>query len=477
MSAELVRRWLQFGQLVAGVLILTAGLVQLAFSHLFHRDRNRALAALGTAGLLYGGRLLAGQPLIHELIPLPPIFWRYVDVFVTYIILVPVLYFIEVTFGSGWHQSIRWMRLAAGLYAVPAIVIDTLTARPGTAQNPNRYLAIAAICVLVWNSLRRDSLSNSFRARAAASTGFRVVRIGLFAFGGFILFENIVNHRWLDDRLNIEWIGILVILGCLGYIAVSDAVEVDRRLQELKHELETARQIQASILPRRMPVVDGVIIAARYLPMTAVAGDFYDFLELGPGRVGILVADVSGHGVPAALIASMVKVAFAAQMPHAENPARVLAGMNQVFCGWLERQFVTAVYVYVDAMDGQLRYGAAGHPPALLVNQEGRSDEIAENGVMLGHFPEWTYTSVERSFRPGDRLILYTDGLIEATDPRGDFFDAERLLAFARTSRAADAGGFADALLSHVSAWSERTAARGFDDDVTVVVIDRVSRS
>jgi sigma-B regulation protein RsbU (phosphoserine phosphatase) len=151
--------------------------------------------------------------------------------------------------------------------------------------------------------------------------------------------------------------------------------------------------------------------------------------------------------------------------------------MNQVFCGWLERQFVTAVYVYVDAQAGQLRYGAAGHPPALLVNQEGRADEIAENGIMLGHFPGWTYTSVERSFRAGDRLILYTDGLTEATDARGDYFDAERLLAFASASPAADAGGFADALLSHVSSWSGRTGVRGFDDDVTVVVIDRVSRS
>jgi sigma-B regulation protein RsbU (phosphoserine phosphatase) len=311
MSAELVRRWLQFGQLAAGVLIFTAGLIQLAFSHPFRRDRNRALAALGTAGLLYGGRLLAAHSLIYELIPLPPIFWRYIIVYVNYIILIPVLYFIEVTFGSGWRQSIRWMRLAAVLYAVPAIAIDAFTGTPGAAQGPNRYLAIAFICVLLWNSSRRNALSSSFRARAAASTGIRIVRIGLYAFGGFVLFENIVNHRWFT--LNIEWMGTLVILGCLGYVAVSDAVEADRHLQELKHELETARQIQASILPREMPIVDGVIIAARYRPMTAVAGDFYDFLELGPGRVGILVADVSGHGVPAALIASMVKVAFAAQ--------------------------------------------------------------------------------------------------------------------------------------------------------------------
>jgi phosphoserine phosphatase RsbU/P len=108
-------------------------------------------------------------------------------------------------------------------------------------------------------------------------------------------------------------------------------MENDRRLRELKHELETARQIQASVLPRQTPVIEGVAIAARLVPMTEVAGDFYDFLELGTGRLGILVADVSGHGVPAALIASMVKVALVAQAGHGDDPARALNGMNQIF--------------------------------------------------------------------------------------------------------------------------------------------------
>jgi sigma-B regulation protein RsbU (phosphoserine phosphatase) len=467
MSAELIGRWLQLGQLVAGVLTVTAGLAQLGFSRPFRQQRNRPLAILGVTGLLYGARLLANHPQIQQLILAPPRFWLYVDAYITYVILAPTLYFIELTFGPGWRQSIRWMRRGVTLYAVTAMLIDALTGTPGAAKGPGGYLVVAAIGVVV---------ANSFRARATAFQGFAVVRAGALFFGASVLFENIVRSRWFPGTWNVEWAGVLVMLGCLGYVAVSRAMKNDRRLRELKHELETARQIQASILPRQTPVIEGVAIAARLVPMTEVAGDFYDFLELGTGRLGILVADVSGHGVPAALIASMVKVALVAQAGHGDDPASVLNGMNQIFCGRLERQFVTAAYVFVDTSDGRLRYGAAGHPPALLVNRDGEADDIAENGVMLGHFPDWTYTWVERPFRPGDRLILYTDGLIEASDARGEFFDAERLRAFARSSPTRDSSAFVDALITHVSRWTDPAGSRGFDDDVTVVVVDRLPR-
>jgi len=467
MNAALVQRWLEFARLVAGVLIFTTGAVQCVFAHPFRRSRNRGLAALGVAGMLYGVRLLSAHAEVRALISASPRFWSYLDTYVTYVLLVPVLYFFEVTFGAGWRQSIRWIRLAATVYAISAIVVDAVTRTPTFAKGLNGYLVVAAFVLLV---------SSSMRAGAAAFPRLGVVRAGLLIFATFVFFENIVNDRFLGGAWDVEWAGALVLLGCLGYVAVSTAVENDRRLQDLRHELETARQIQTSILPRVMPSVDGLRIAARYLPMTEVAGDFYDFLELGAGRLGVLVADVSGHGVPAALIASMVKVALVAQTGHADDPARVMAGMNQIFCGRLERQFVTAAYVYMDAGDGRLRYAAAGHPPALLVRAKGDVEEIAENGVMLGHFPDWTYSFVERTFESGDRLILYTDGVIEATDGHGEFFDGDRFRAFAGTERARDSNAFAGALVNHVTAWSGR-AARGFDDDVTVVVVDRLSAS
>src|SRR5262245_43827193 len=110
---ETAHEWLQFAQLAAGIVILTAGLAQCALARPLRRDRNAALGMLGVTGVLYGARLLAGTPDIRTLIPASSEFWAYLDSWITYVILVPVLYFFEHMFGPGWRQSIRWLRLAA----------------------------------------------------------------------------------------------------------------------------------------------------------------------------------------------------------------------------------------------------------------------------------------------------------------------------------------------------------------------------
>src|SRR5271154_2836479 len=142
--------------------------------------------------------------------------------------------------------------------------------------------------------------------------------------------------------------------------------QIARQLLAINVELEMARQIQLSILPRSTPKIQGLEIAAQYLPMTSVAGDFYDFIVVDEKHLGILVADVSGHGMPAALIASMLKIALAAQEPHAADPAQVLLGLNQALCGKFQRHYVTAAYLFVDMLKGTLRYAGAGHPPMML---------------------------------------------------------------------------------------------------------------
>src|SRR3984885_11132098 len=124
--------------------------------------------------------------------------------------------------------------------------------------------------------------------------------------------------------------------------------QLAQQLLSIQKELETARQIQLSILPSVIPKIEGLDIAARYVPMTSVAGDFYDFIVVDEKHLGILVADVSGHGMPAALIASMLKIALSAQGAHAADPAQVLAGLNQTLCGKFQYQYVTAAYLFVD---------------------------------------------------------------------------------------------------------------------------------
>ena len=218
-----------------------------------------------------------------------------------------------------------------------------------------------------------------------------------------------------------------------------------------------------------MPLVSGLTIAARYQPMTAVAGDFYDFLELDARRLGILIADVSGHGVPAALIASMVKVALAAQRDRADRPSAVLAGMNDVLCGQLAGQYAMAAYLYVDTGSRLIRYGAAGHPPMLRsMRGAGLVQEVEQNGLILGFAEQQPYGDVEEPLRCNDRFLLYTDGMIEASNAADDFLGIERLKEIVAAAEAAgsrspggDAGNGGRPMV--------REHAR---DDLTLVVVD-----
>ena len=146
----------------------------------------------------------------------------------------------------------------------------------------------------------------------------------------------------------------VVLYGALGYLAARHVIGAELSLAALRQELDTARRIQEAILPPGPPNAPRLAVAARYLPMTEVAGDLYDFAELEDGRTGVLVADVSGHGVAAALVSSMTKVAFQAQAAHHDDPARVLAGMNRMLGTRLDGKFVTAAYICLDAAEGTL---------------------------------------------------------------------------------------------------------------------------
>jgi serine phosphatase RsbU (regulator of sigma subunit) len=243
------------------------------------------------------------------------------------------------------------------------------------------------------------------------------------------------------------------------------------QLFTIQKELETARQIQLSILPHQIPQIEGLDIAARYIPMTSVAGDFYDFIVVDDKHVGILVADVSGHGMPAALIASMLKIALAAEVSHAAHPEQVLLGLNQALCGKFQHHYVTAAYTYFDMEKGTLTYAGAGHPPLLVwgPSREGVRD-VTENGLFLGKFDFASYTSVELSLAPDDWVLLYTDGIPETTNPTLTEFGDERFRQFLASAPYDSVNHFADQLLAEVSRWSAR-GSEDLDDDITMVAV------
>jgi phosphoserine phosphatase RsbU/P len=246
--------------------------------------------------------------------------------------------------------------------------------------------------------------------------------------------------------------------------------QLARQLQTIQSEMDTARQIQLSILPREIPAIRGLDIAARYIPMTSVAGDFYDFIPIDEKRIGILVADVSGHGMPAALIASMLKIALDGQTAHAMEPARVLAGLNRALCGKFQGHFVTAAYVVVDTERQSLLYAGAGHPPLVIMDHSvGEPRDFVENGLFLGAFPEATYTSMEIPFKPGDSGVLYTDGVLEMTDRSEEQFGLDRLKEFLQENQNLSVGQFVDAFLDKLSRWSGLDSGREPEDDITLL--------
>jgi sigma-B regulation protein RsbU (phosphoserine phosphatase) len=248
--------------------------------------------------------------------------------------------------------------------------------------------------------------------------------------------------------------------------------QLARQLLFINNELEMAREIQLSILPHETPKILGLEIAARYIPMSSVAGDFYDFIVVDDTHVGILVADVSGHGLPAALIASMLKVALAAQSPHACDPARVLAGLNKTLWGKFKYHFVTAVYVFVDLEKKSMSYAGAGHPPLLLWRTStGSASEVVENGLLLGLFPEQTYSAVELPVEPGDKAVLYTDGILETRSPSGQEF-GDLFKAFLESNHDLRGDVFNDILIKELANWSGNPKGQAQEDDITFLTID-----
>jgi sigma-B regulation protein RsbU (phosphoserine phosphatase) len=282
----------------------------------------------------------------------------------------------------------------------------------------------------------------------------------------FALWDNVAGIFHMDSK--VEPYGFVAFLAALGYVAARQTLERDQQLNAIQKELEVARRIQLSILPLEFPSSQNFRVAARYVPMTSVAGDFYDYIVANDKQAGLLIADVSGHGVPAALIASMVKLAATSQRAQASDPSGFLAGMNTALLGNTQNQFVTAAYVHLDSESQELLYSAAGHPPMLLLRQ-GTVRPIEENGLMLAAFDFAKYSNAAHRLAPGDRLLLYTDGIVEAADASGTFFGQNSLSdLLCRTSTLSPCEA-ADRIIASVAQW-----AVSQDDDLTVLVCDYV---
>jgi phosphoserine phosphatase RsbU/P len=312
----------------------------------------------------------------------------------------------------------------------------------------------ASLLLLMIDSLREKDTNRDFV----------IMRAGLLINAIFSLSAFVAGILRLSLRP--EPYGFAILLGCLGYVAARDALRRELELHQLGQELEIARRIQRSTLPQRFPESENFQVVGRYVPMTAVAGDLYDVLVSGDHEAGLLIADVSGHGVPAALICSMVKLASTMLGAYVRNPSDLLSKMNGILCGNTQSQFVTAAYAYVNADSNELRYSAAGHPPMLLL-RGGDVTALEENGLLLGAFRTAQYKTRTYSLEPGDRLLLYTDGIVESADSSQSEFGQDRLCALLQQTAQLPPAETADLIMSTVRGWSSSQ-----EDDLTLLLCD-----
>jgi len=258
-------------------------------------------------------------------------------------------------------------------------------------------------------------------------------------------------------------------------VSLKESVRMHEELQTIQQEVKIASRIQQSILPVGAPKLKGLDFGARYIPMAGVAGDFYDFHVLNDDKLGVLIADVSGHGIPAALISAMVKVAFSQQKPIADDPSAVLNEINRTLSGKMEDQFLTASYVHLDLQEKMLQIADAGHLPLMLWRRQEQSMiQIKPKGILIGYMDEIISPVESQPLNIGDRIVLYTDGFVEAHSRAGEEFGETRFVQFIKDHEELPPAEFIDQLVSAVKEWVEYQD--GFEDDLTIVVMDILDR-
>ena len=445
----------ELSEAIIASLIFAMGLVALAFGASRRQSGDRSAVWFGVFGCLYGARLAGRSQLVQP--AFPEIFWRYLEAFITYAIIVPLVLFVESRFGHGWRSTLRRTWQAAAVYAVLAMVHDLARRQPGATMWLNPPMVLTAGVIATAHLLAHSR-------REWSSREFRVAVLGGLVFFG------VATYQTLGGELELEPFAMLIFMTSVGYFVAQRVLAAERRLVSVSRELELAREIQQSILPRTLPDIDGLCVAACYLPMSDIGGDFYDFDTQQTDRLGVIVADVSGHGVPAALVASMVKIAFAAEAERLDHPGLALANINRALCGTFQGAYVTACCGSVDALSRRLTYASAGHPAPLLRRRDGRVEQLQERGLLLAFDAHARYATAEVALQAGDRLVFFSDGLVDACNAGDEFFGDARLEQILVASTTATPAHFIDQIVAELRRWVG--PGTPLQDDVTVVVVD-----
>lgn len=246
-----------------------------------------------------------------------------------------------------------------------------------------------------------------------------------------------------------------------------------RRAQQVHdEELQEARAIQDSLLPKKLPEVPGYELAAMTKPLRFVGGDYYTVQRISDRHSVLCIADVAGKGLPAALLMSSLQAALKPLIGQRLAPNELCQRLNRILCELTPvGKFISFFYAVLDNLDNRLTYCNAGHNPPLLIRADGTSTELNAQGAVFGQFPHWLYEQSELQMRTGDKLLLFTDGLVEACNVNEEPFGEHNLVRIAQENLASSA----EDLLALLICAASHHCAEHFQDDASLIVLNATS--
>ena len=238
--------------------------------------------------------------------------------------------------------------------------------------------------------------------------------------------------------------------------------------QRAAREMEIARAVQARLFPQKLPPLSTLDYAGRCVQARQVGGDYFDFLDLGPGRLGLLLADIAGKGISGALLMANLQANLRSQYAVAlHDPSRLLRSVNQLFFeNTAESSYATLFFADYDDASRRLRYANCGHNPPMLIRAEGKVERLGATTTVLGLFQNWECPIAEEAFHPGDTLVVYSDGVTEAQSDAGEEFGEARLIEAILNCRHLSSRELLDRLLETVQSFSGSEQ----EDDITLVI-------
>ena len=265
----------------------------------------------------------------------------------------------------------------------------------------------------------------------------------------------------------------------LQFFADAAAISIEKAMlhkQLLERELigkqlETARVVQSRLLPNSPPAFPGYDIAGICISADEIGGDYFDYISLSHNRLGLVVADVSGHGIPSALVMTAFRALLRTKARGKSSLANIAYSINHLlpeFTG--DNHFVTVLYAVLEPSTGNLTYISCGHPPPLVLRANGEVAKLDHNNTALGIFPDLSYSEATTCLEAGDILILYTDGAVELMDQSDEIFGISRLVEVIRENQHLSAAEVIDKV---IEATQQFSAYYGFLDDLTLVVVRR----